>query len=69
MSIPPVLELRVALTTEAFDRLAGFYREGLGLEPAQVWPDDQGRALVLDLGKVLLKSLTKSKPRLSTSLR
>ena len=55
MSIPPVLELRVALTTEAFDRLAGFYREGLGLEPAQVWPDDQGRALVLDLGKATLE--------------
>ncbi len=55
MSIPPVLELRVALTTEAFDRLASFYREGLGLEPAQVWPDDQGRALVLDLGKATLE--------------
>ena len=43
------------LHTEAFDRLAGFYREGLGLEPAQVWPDDQGRALVLDLGKATLE--------------
>jgi catechol 2,3-dioxygenase-like lactoylglutathione lyase family enzyme len=52
---PPVMELRVALTTEAFDRLAGFYRHGLGLEPAQVWPEDQGRALVLDLGKATLE--------------
>jgi catechol 2,3-dioxygenase-like lactoylglutathione lyase family enzyme len=55
MSTPPVLELRVALTTEAFERLANFYRDGLGLEPAQVWPDDQGRALVLDLGKATLE--------------
>ena len=55
MSTPPILELRVALTTEAFESLAGFYREGLGLEPAQVWPDDQGRALVLDLGKATLE--------------
>ncbi len=55
MSTPSVLELRVALTTEAFERLAGFYREGLGLEPAQVWPNDQGRALVLDLGKATLE--------------
>jgi catechol 2,3-dioxygenase-like lactoylglutathione lyase family enzyme len=55
MSTPPVLELRVALTTEAFERLANFYRNGLGLEPAQVWPDDQGRALVLDLGKATLE--------------
>jgi catechol 2,3-dioxygenase-like lactoylglutathione lyase family enzyme len=49
------MELRVALTTEAFDRLASFYRDGLGLEPAQVWPADQGRALVLDMGKATLE--------------
>jgi methylmalonyl-CoA/ethylmalonyl-CoA epimerase len=49
------MELRVALTTEAFDRLASFYRNGLGLEPAQVWPEDQGRALVLDMGKATLE--------------
>ena len=52
---PAVLELRVALTTHAFDRLAAFYREGLGLEPSQVWPEEQGRALVLDLGKATLE--------------
>jgi catechol 2,3-dioxygenase-like lactoylglutathione lyase family enzyme len=52
---PPVMEMRVALTTEAFDRLASFYRNGLGLEPAQVWPEDQGRALVLDMGKATLE--------------
>ena len=51
----PVLELRVALTTQDFQRLASFYREGLGLEPTQVWPDEQGRALVLDLGKATLE--------------
>ena len=50
-----VLELRVALTTEDFDRLAGFYRQGLGLEPSQVWPENQGRALVLDLGRATLE--------------
>jgi methylmalonyl-CoA/ethylmalonyl-CoA epimerase len=49
------MELRVALTTEAFDRLATFYRAGLGLEPAQVWPEEQGRALVLDMGKATLE--------------
>ena len=51
----PVLELRVALTTDAFERMASFYREGLGLEPSQVWPEDQGRALVLDLGRATLE--------------
>ena len=55
MTTPPVLELRVALTTSNFDRLANFYRQGLGLEPSQVWPEDQGRALVLDLGQATLE--------------
>jgi predicted enzyme related to lactoylglutathione lyase len=50
-----VIELRVAITTQDFDRLASFYREGLGLQPSQVWPQDQGRALVLDLGKATLE--------------
>ena len=45
------MELPVALTTQAFDRLASFYRVGLGMEPSQVWPAGQGRALVLDMGR------------------
>lgn len=52
---PPVMELRVAFTTDAFERMVSFYCDGLGLEPAQVWPDDQGRALVLDLRKATLE--------------
>ena len=52
---PPVMELRVALTTDDFERMVKFYCDGLGLEPAQIWPDDQGRALVLDLGKATLE--------------
>ena len=52
---PPVMELRVALTTKEFERLANFYRVGLGMEPSQMWPADQGRALVLDMGKATLE--------------
>lgn len=52
---PAVLELRVALTTQDFDRLVAFYRQGLGLEPSQSWPEDQGRVLVLDLGRATLE--------------
>ena len=52
---PPVMELRVAITTSDFERLASFYTEGLGLDPAQVWPEDQGQALVLDLGQATLE--------------
>jgi methylmalonyl-CoA/ethylmalonyl-CoA epimerase len=35
--------------------MVSFYCDGFGLEPAQVWPDDQGRALVLDMGKATLE--------------
>jgi methylmalonyl-CoA/ethylmalonyl-CoA epimerase len=49
------MELRLALTTADFDRLSNFYRLGLGLEPTQTWPSDQGRALVLDLGRATLE--------------
>ena len=52
---PPVMELRVALTARDFDRLANFYRVGLGMAPAQEWPAEQGRALVLDMGKATLE--------------
>ncbi len=54
-SEPLVLELRVAITTQDFDRLARFYRLGLGLTPSQVWPEGQGRALVLDMGTATLE--------------
>lgn len=55
ISIPAVLELRVALTSESFQQMADFYREGLGISPSQIWPEEQGRALVLDLGQATLE--------------
>ena len=51
----PVFELRVALTTSDYERLTKFYSEGLGLAPAAIWNNDQGKALVLDMGKGTLE--------------
>ena len=51
----PVTELRVAFTAREYERLVQFYCDGLGLEPAQQWPSDQGRAMVLDLGQATLE--------------
>ncbi len=42
----PVIELRVALTTSNFERSVKFYCEGLGLEPADIWNNGQGQALI-----------------------
>lgn len=54
-SIQKILELRVAITTDEYEKLSSFYLDGLGLEPSQIWPEDQGRALVLDLGRATLE--------------
>jgi predicted enzyme related to lactoylglutathione lyase len=50
-----IAEMRIAITTKDYDRLINFYCEGLGIEPAQVWNNGQGRALILDMGKATLE--------------
>jgi uncharacterized glyoxalase superfamily protein PhnB len=51
----PVFELRVALTTSDHERLAKFYCDGLGLEPAQIWNNGDGKAFILEMGKATLE--------------
>lgn len=52
---PPILELRVVLTTREYERLLNFYCTGLGLEPAQIWTSEQGRAILLEMGQATLE--------------
>jgi catechol 2,3-dioxygenase-like lactoylglutathione lyase family enzyme len=51
----PVLQLRVALTVADYERSIKFYCDGLGIEPAALWNNGQGRALVLDMGNATLE--------------
>ena len=51
----PVFELRVALTTSDYARSVKFYCDGLGLEPAQFWHNDQGQAAILNMGNATLE--------------
>lgn len=51
----PVFELRVALTSRDYERIVKFYCEGLGLEPAAIWQNGEGHALILDMGKGTLE--------------
>lgn len=51
----PILELRVALTVRDYERSVKFYCDGLGIEPAQIWNNDQGQALILDMGAATLE--------------
>ena len=51
----PVLELRVALTTTDYERSVKFYCDGLGIEPAAIWNNDGGQALMLNMGNATLE--------------
>jgi len=57
MSTPnyPILELRVALTVTEFERSVKFYCDGLGIEPAAIWKNDGGQALMLNMGNATLE--------------
>jgi methylmalonyl-CoA/ethylmalonyl-CoA epimerase len=47
----PILELRVALTVHDYERSVKFYCDGLGIEPAAIWNNSGGQALMLEMGK------------------
>ena len=51
----PIMEMRVALTTSDYERLYQFYCDGLGLKPAEVWNNEQGKGLILNLGNATLE--------------
>jgi len=59
MSIPnsnhPILELRVALTSSDYERSVKFYCDGLGIEPAAIWNNNGGQALMLNMGNATLE--------------
>jgi len=51
----PVLELRVAFTVKDFERAVKFYCDGLGIEPAAIWNNGDGHALVANMGQATLE--------------
>ncbi|HNE03458.1 MAG TPA: VOC family protein [Anaerolineales bacterium] len=55
MNTQNILELRVAITTKDYERLVKFYCLGLGIEPAAVWNNDGGKALMLNMGNATLE--------------
>lgn len=63
----PVFELRVALTSRDYERIVKFYCEGLGLEPAAIWQNGEGHALILDMVKEHLNYSMKRRRKRSTS--
>jgi len=54
MDVPFPMQLRVAITTQDYQRLVKFYCEGLGIEPSAVW-NNGGQALMLEMGTATLE--------------
>src|SRR5690349_3529931 len=51
----PILQLRVALTVQEYERVLKFYQEGLGLDPAALWSNDGGHAAMFEMGRATLE--------------
>ncbi len=51
----PVLQLRVVLTTDDYERISKFYLEGLGLEPSAVFHNGGGTGVLIELGQATLE--------------
>jgi catechol 2,3-dioxygenase-like lactoylglutathione lyase family enzyme len=51
----PVLELRVALTVDDYERVLAFYQDALGIEPAALWTNEQGQAVLFEMGRGTLE--------------
>ena len=55
MTTPNIFELRVAVTSQDYERLVKFYCLGLGIEPAAVWNNYGGKAMMLEMGRATLE--------------
>ena len=49
-----VMEMRVALTAEDFEAVTAFYRDGLGLDPGDLWTD-HGKGQLFYAGRATLE--------------
>ncbi|MBL8098457.1 MAG: VOC family protein [Anaerolineales bacterium] len=64
MSNQPVFELRIALTVKDYEKSVKFYCEGLGIEPAAIWNNGDGKALMLEMGKATLEVFDENQAKL-----
>lgn len=51
----PVLQLRVALTVEDYERIVSIYQDGLGLTPAADWTAGESKAILFEMGSGTLE--------------
>ncbi len=59
----PILQLRVVLTTQDYERIAKFYLEGLGIEPAAVFHNGGGSGILIELGQATVEVFDEAQAR------
>lgn len=60
----PVLEMRIALTVKDYEKSIKFYCDGLGIEPAAIWNNGNGKALMLNMGNATLEIFDENQAKL-----
>jgi methylmalonyl-CoA/ethylmalonyl-CoA epimerase len=65
---PLVAQLRIALTVEDFERVLAFYRDGLGLDPGEMWISEGARGALLKAGAATLEVFDEGQARMVDDL-
>lgn len=60
----PVFEMRIALTVKDYEKSIKFYCDGLGVEPAAIWNNGDGKALMLNMGNATLEVFDENQAKL-----
>ncbi len=60
----PILEMRIALTVKDYEKSVKFYCEGLGIEPAAIWNNGDGKALMLNMGNATFEVFDENQAKL-----
>jgi len=53
----PIIEFRVALTAQDYDRLVAFYEDVLGVKAVDIWTQADNKGVLYDMGRATLEIL------------
>jgi lactoylglutathione lyase len=53
----PILEFRIAVTAQDYDRLVAFYEDVLGVEATDIWTQADNKGVLYDMGRGTLEIL------------
>jgi catechol 2,3-dioxygenase-like lactoylglutathione lyase family enzyme len=51
----PILELRVALTVDDYEKVVSFYQDALGVDPSAIWTTEATKGILFEMGNGTLE--------------